>query len=174
MYKQIFDLDNTIVFTDELNSEAYNYALVLNGKEPIYDVKRLTREVIFSRFKLTETEKENVVKIKQNYFLDNIEKIKKNDNLLKLLIGKKSDDCILWTSAEKCRVEAILNYLKLKDSFSWIYYSTKVNIKEDLENISQFFKCSKSQLKFYENDSNVLSQLNLFGINKKNILKAKR
>ena len=68
MYKQIFDLDNTIVFTDELNSEAYNYALVLNGKEPIYDVKRLTREVIFSRFKLTETEKENVVKIKQNYF----------------------------------------------------------------------------------------------------------
>lgn len=174
MYKQIFDLDNTLVFTDELNSEAYNYALVLNGKEPIYDVKRLTREVIFSRFKLTETEKVDVVKIKQNYFLDHIEKIKKNDNLFKLLIDIKPDDCILWTSAEKCRVEAMLNYLKSKDSFSWIYYSAKTNIKEDLKNISQFFKCSKSQLKFYENDSNILNQLNLFGINKKNILKTER
>ena len=81
---------------------------------------------------------------------------------------KKSEPCTKQSSF------TILNYLKLKDSFSWIYYSTKVNIKEDLENISQFFKCSKSQLKFYENDSNVLSQLNLFGINKKNILKAKR
>lgn len=174
MYKHIFDLDNTLVFTDELNSEAYNYALVSHGKEPIYGVKRITREVIFSRFKLTEDEKDSVVKIKQNFFFDHLEKIKKNDNLLKLLIGEKPADCILWTSAEKCRVEAILNYLKLKDYFSWVYCSTKTNIKVDLENICQHFKCSKLQLKFYENNIRVLNELNLFGINNKNMLKIER
>lgn len=110
-------------------------------------------------------------KIKQNYFLNHIEKIRENDDLLKLLIGKKPADCILWTSAEKCRVEGVLNYLKLKDYFSWVYCSTKTNIKEDLENICQYFKCSKLQLKFYENDSKVLNELNLFGINNKNIIK---
>lgn len=174
MYKHIFDLDNTLVFTDELNSEAYNYALVYYGKEPIHDVKRITREDIFTRVELTETEKVNVVKIKQNYFLNHIEKIKKNENLFKLLINIKPADCTLWTSAEKCRVEAILNYLKLKDSFSWVYFSTKTNIKDDLENICQYFKCSKLKLKFYENDSRVLNELNLLGILNSNILKIER
>lgn len=171
MYKHIFDLDNTLVFTDQLNSEAYNYALNLLGKESIYDVNRITREVIFSRYDLAEDEKRSLVTLKQKYFLDNIEKIQKNENLLKFLTSKNSADCILWTSAEKCRVEAILNFLKLTGAFSRVLNSKKKNIRDDLKIICQHFQCSKSQLKFYENDSNVLNELILFGINNKNILK---
>lgn len=171
MNKYIFDLDNTLVFTDELNSESYNYALSFYGKEPISDVKRITREVIFTRYDFTEDEKSSLVALKQNYFLKNVDKIKKNNNLLEHLTEKNPADCILWTSADKCRVEAILNYLKLKDAFSWVFLSTKTNIKYDLENICQHFKCLMSQLYFYENDGNILSELYLLKINNKNIFK---
>lgn len=171
MYKYVFDLDNTLVFTDELNNEAYNYALKLLGKELICDVNRITREVVFSRYNLTGDEKSLLIDLKQKYFIDNIVKIKENVNLIKFLNEIPSADCILWTSAEKCRVEAILSYLKLNNTFNRICYSTKKYIKDDLAKICQFFQCSKDKLKFYENDSNVISELNLFGISDNNILK---
>lgn len=159
MYKHIFDLDNTLVFTDELNREAYNYALVSLGKEPIYDEKRITREVVFSRYKLTEVEKNSLVELKQKYFSSHLEKMQINKDLLNLLLKLSPSECILWTSAEECRVEAILNYLGLNNAFSWIFWSDKVNVNEDLEKICLHFQCSKSQLKFYEDDSQILNKL---------------
>lgn len=165
MYKYIFDLDNTLVFTDDLNNEAYNYALVKLDKKPIYDKKRITREIVFSKYELTEEEKNYLVNLKQEYFLENVEKIHKNEDLLKFLTSKSPADCILWTSAEKCRVEAILSYLSLFNAFSWIIYSSKISIEKDLDKICKHFQCSKSRLVFYENDSKVLNELKLFEIN---------
>lgn len=162
MYKYIFDLDNTLVFTDKLNSEAYNYALDSLGKENINDVKRITREVVFSKYYLTENEKKKLLDLKRRYFIDNITKIQKNDELLFLLSGINSSDCLLWTSAERCRVEAILRYLNLFSAFSFILYSDKKNIKNDLDSICRHFKCQKSSLKVYEADNTLLNKINTF------------
>lgn len=165
MYKHIFDLDNTIVFTDELNSEAYNYALSQLGKEHILNVGRITREVVYSQYGLTDYEKKILVEIKQKYFLNNLKKIKTNVDLISLLLRLRPSECILWTSAEDCRVKAILNYLNLTNAFSYVFYSKKASIKDDLKSICQYFQCPKSHLKFYEDDSNVMKELKLLGIN---------
>lgn len=164
MHKYIFDLDNTLVFTDDLNNEAYNYALISYNKKPIHDVKRITREVVFSRYVLTEDEKNSLVALKQKYFINNIDKIQKNEDLLEFLISKSSADCILWTSAEDCRVEAILSYLNLHNAFSLIIKSKKLDIEKDLDIICKHFNCSKSQLKIYDYDTDILNELKLLGI----------
>ncbi len=169
MYKYVFDLDNTLVFTDELNSEAYNYALSILGKERIKNVGRITRDIVCSRYDLTNQEKKILVEIKQKYFIDNIDKTKANADLINLLSSLKSSECILWTSAEECRVNAILNHFNLTNVFSYVFYSKKTDIKYDLEKICQYFQCTKSQLKFYENDGNLINELKKSGI--RNILK---
>lgn len=169
MYKHVFDLDNTLVFTDELNSEAYNYALGILGKEHIKNVGRITRDVVCSRYDLTDREKKILVEIKQKYFLDNIAKMKANTDLINILLGLRPYDCLLWTSAEECRVKAILNHLNLADAFSYVFYSKKIDINCDLEKICQYFQCSRSQLKFYEDDNIVMGELQRSGI--RNILK---
>ena len=164
MFKHVFDLDNTLVFTDNLNSEAYNHALSVLGREPIFDVGRITREVVYSKHRLSEHEKNILVKTKQKYFLDNIGKIKVNEDLVNLLLSLSSSECVLWTSADECRVKAILDYLKLSDAFTLVFYSKKTNIKADAESVCQYFQCSKSQLKFYEDDAKVMNELKLLGI----------
>lgn len=164
MYKHVFDLDNTLVFTDNLNSEAYNYALGILGKEPLFDVGRITRHIVYSKYSLSNHEKDILVEAKQKYFLDHIEKIKANKDLVNLLLSLSSSECLLWTSADKCRVEAILSYLNLTDAFSMVLYSNKANIKDDLESICLYFQCLKSQLKFYEDDASVISKLKWLGI----------
>lgn len=164
MFKYVFDLDNTLVFTDNLNSEAYNHALSVLGREPIFDVGRITRDVVYSKYNLSDHEKRTLVEIKQRYFLDNIEKIKVNEYLVNLLLSFRSSECILWTSAEECRVKAILNYLNLTDAFTLVFYSKKTDIKADVERICRYFQCSQSQLKFYEDDAKVMNELKLLGI----------
>ncbi len=157
-------MDGTLVFTDGLNTEAYNYALNKLGKENINDVGRITRRVVYSRYNLTSREKKILIDLKQKYFLDNIDKIKANADLISLLLRLRSSECILWTSAEGCRVEAILNHLNLTNAFSRVFYSKKIDIKNDVNKICQYFRCPESQLKFYEDDVNVLNELQALGI----------
>ncbi len=159
MYKYIFDLDNTLVFTDDLNNEAYNYALKFLGKERISDVKRITREIVFSKYNLTKSEKKDLVKLKQAYFADNINKINKNEDLLNLILELGPAECILWTKADECRVNAILEYLNLNDAFSWVLYSKKTDTEKDIEKICRHFKCAESQLKFYEDNIKICNKL---------------
>ena len=120
MIKYIFDLDNTLVYTDELNNEAYNYALKVLNKDTIDIDSRITREIVFLKIKLNEDEKKTILKIKQEYFIENIKKLKLNEQLISFLKSQNPEDCILWTKADKNRVEAILNYFDLKKYFIWI------------------------------------------------------
>ena len=132
MIKYIFDLDNTLVYTDELNNEAYNYALKVLNKDTIDIDSRITREIVFLKIKLNEDEKKTILKIKQEYFIENIKKLKLNEQLISFLKSQNPEDCILWTKADKNRVEAILNYFDLKKYFIWIFYSDKTNIINDI------------------------------------------
>ena len=148
----VFDLDNTLVFTDKLNNESYNYALSQIGKEKIVDVKRITRATVYSRCELTENEKQQIVRIKQEYFINNIYKIEKNNELILKLRSLNPPQCVLWTKAEKVRTEAILKYLCIDKCFSNVFYSPKNNIENDLEIICNLYNCSKEDLVFYDDD----------------------
>ena len=50
MKKYVFDLDNTLVYSNSLNNESYNYALRLLGKSYLTEIKRITRNVVFQKY----------------------------------------------------------------------------------------------------------------------------
>lgn len=154
MIKYIFDLDNTLVYTDELNNEAYNYALKVLNKDTIDIDSRITREIVFLKIKLNEDEKKTILKIKQEYFIENIKKLKLNEQLISFLKSQNPEDCILWTKADKNRVEAILNYFDLKKYFIWIFYSDKTNIINDINFMTKKLCCSKCDLIIFDDIKN--------------------
>ena len=63
--KYLFDLDETLIHSDSLNCDAYNYALEKCGYPRIEDCLRLTRDSL--QF-IPTTDLKKIIKIKQNYF----------------------------------------------------------------------------------------------------------
>ena len=148
----VFDLDNTLVFTDKLNNESYNFALAEIEKERIDGIERITRNIVYSIYKLTDDEKHRLIKTKQEYFVNNISKIEINNDLVSKLRKLDSSKCILWTRAEKIRTEAILKYLQISECFSKVFYSHKHDLKSDIITICSFFNCKKENLVFYDDE----------------------
>lgn len=148
----VFDLDNTLVFTDKLNNESYNFALVTLGKEKIVDVKRITRAIVYSRYALTEDEKYQVVKLKQEYFINNLCKIEINNKLITILRNLEPSKCVLWTRAEKVRTEAILKFLCIDKCFSNVFYSQKYNVETDVNTICNLYNCNREDLVYYDDE----------------------
>lgn len=146
----VFDLDNTLVFTDKLNNESYNFALFEMGREKIVGIKRITRDIVYSRYELTANEKQQLIKTKQQYFVNNISKIELNDVLIAKLKKLDPSECILWTRAEKVRAEAILKYLHIDDCFAKVFYSSKHDLESDIKTICSLFNCKKEDLIFYD------------------------
>lgn len=144
----VFDLDNTLVFTDALNNEAYNFVLKKFGLSEIRNVERITREVVFQKYPEVEKWKDEIIALKQNFFLNNLERtFPARELLIKL---KNSEKCrnILWTSAEETRVIAILEYYKIAEKFRDIVFSKKADVEKDIKKICRIFECSQEDLIF--------------------------
>ena len=148
----VFDLDNTLVFTDALNNEAYNFALKQQQREPIAGVQRITREIVFSRYTMTQEQKRELVALKQSYFIENIKKVLLNDKLISFLRELPEERCVLWTSAEEARVESILEFFDLKKCFAKVFYSKKHNVERDLLTICDFLKCTREELIVFDDE----------------------
>ena len=152
MKRYVFDLDNTLVYTDSLNNEAYNFALRQQNREEINNVKRITRENVFSRYILSENQQKRLISEKQQYFIRHLDQLVKNEKLIRFIKSVSPQVCVLWTRAEVIRVEAILEEIQLKDHFSRIFYSKKNNIQEDLQEICEYFNCNKKDLVLYDDE----------------------
>lgn len=162
--RYVFDLDNTLIMTDELNNASYNYALTQLGIPPITVSTRITRDVVFDNYpNLTELQKNQIVKLKQGYFIDNIHCTHPNTNLIYLLKSKNAAHCVLWTSADKNRVSSLLMHYRLENHFVTIIYSSKRKLSEDIVKICNIFDCDSKQLFFFEDDANIVNELRLLG-----------
>jgi len=171
MSRYVFDLDNTLIETDELNNLSYNHALSLVGVSPITGFGLITREIVFgTHTELTDFQKERIVQLKQDYFINNINFTNPNTSLIDLLQSNSKEHCILWTSADTKRVKGLLEYYGLKHNFISIIYSNKKQVNEDVEKICSIFCCDSSQLLFFEDDTNVIKALKLLGYNVKTAL----
>jgi len=66
MMRHVFDLDNTLIYTDSLNNDSYNYALKKLGLATINDCKRITRDVILSKYpEINSFQKNEIIELKQ-------------------------------------------------------------------------------------------------------------
>lgn len=165
MNRYVFDLDNTLVYTDLLNNESYNYALRMHGINWVSGKIRITRELVSQIYpNIVKLELDEIIRLKQDYFVQNMHKIELNKTLQKLLISANPDFCLLWTSADKCRTESILNFFELTNCFVSIFYSYKTDLKSDILRICDIMQCESSNLAIYEDSQitvKILRELNI-------------
>lgn len=162
--RYVFDLDNTLVMTDELNNAAYNHALVQHGLNPIPSRKRLTRKEVFSHYSfLSEKEQHEIIEAKQMYVQTHLSSALLNTALVDRLRGLKKEHCLLWTSADRRRAEALLQHYRLEDCFISVLYSKKDTVEEDIPAVCSQLHCEKEALVFFEDDPIVLCELKRLG-----------
>lgn len=158
--RYIFDLDNTLIYTNQLNNDSYNYALSQLNLQPILNCERITRDVVYEHFPvLDSTNKEKIIQLKQQYFINHIHYTVANNTLMNLLKSYDPQNCVLWTSGEKNRVLALMNYYKIQNNFNQILYSNKKNLLMDVDIIANVFFCDYKRLIFYEDNIEVINQL---------------
>lgn len=153
----IFDLDNTLVYTDKLNNMSYLFAIdKLNLENRIDNNIRITRKDIYKKYKdLSNDMIEKLIEIKQKYFIENLDQTKPNLDLFEILYSNPIDICVLWTAAERQRVEAILDYYNLNNQFCHIFYTNKKDIKTDIDDICKKFNCSIYDLLVFDDNTNI-------------------
>lgn len=165
MKRFVFDLDNTLVYTNSLNNEAYNYALNLLRLEPIICCNRITRDIVFAAYpNLNNVQKSRIIELKQTYFMNNIKSTIPNKSTLKMLKDIDIEFCVLWTCADENRVKDLLEYYDISNAFRKILFSNKIDISLDIEKICQIFECNKDQLVFCEDNQRVIIELQNLGL----------
>lgn len=166
MKRHVFDLDNTLVYTNLLNNASYNYALSLLGLATIVDCKRITRKVVFNRYPdLNSMQKNKIIELKQEYFINNLKETIPNKPLIQLLKSRSEERCILWTSADKTRVLSLLKYYKINNAFKEVLFSSKFELTEDIVKICELLECGIEHLVFYENNQRVIRDLQRLNLN---------
>lgn len=156
----VFDLDDTLIYTDSLNGSSYNYALKSMKLGEIGCCNRVTRETVFNKYpELSEDQKEKIIKLKQEYFLAHLSETIPNAKMLNMLKDQNPESCLLWTNANKDRAYSILDYHGIRSSFYDVLFSDKSEIIIDAIKICQLFDCRFDQLLFFENDVKVIEDL---------------
>lgn len=113
----IVDVDNTLVFTNQLNTAGYVYALAQVGLELSTTIPdRITRDVVRSWYpQLTDQELGFITSHKQAYVRTHLEQTTLNLAMAHLLITQGSEYCALWTAADPERVRLLLNFHNVTD-----------------------------------------------------------
>lgn len=133
-YFFIFDLDNTLVYTDSANNMAYKEAIqvVMNINYITSDNKRITRIELPNM--LPECSHEQFSKIilyKEKVYPKYFSQTTLNTNLLKLLILLHTNRCetILLTESRRNRAIALCEYHGLMKYFSHCFFLENYNGK---------------------------------------------
>ena len=157
----IFDIDNTLFFTNELNNKAYIFALSSLGLKALVPCKRITRTVVSLWYPfLTDEDLTAIIQLKQTYVNENLHLVSINNDLYRFLQEIERNKVGLWTAADPGRIQKILDYTDITN-YTYIRFSDKSqeDICHGIKEFWHIFKCEKDQLCFYEDDKNVISLL---------------
>lgn len=114
-----FDLENTLIFTDKINSLSYRKALehfdipILNSLKKI---KRITLNEIRKLYSFGENDLLKIQKLKDYFFKKNINKLKVNKKLCKFIeknTNKHGSRIVIFTNSREQKCKILLNYLKI-------------------------------------------------------------
>ncbi|MCL2061188.1 MAG: hypothetical protein FWH03_00995 [Firmicutes bacterium] len=133
----VVDLDDTLIYTHSLNSDAYNYALERLGYPRINSSNRITKSNIAT---LYPNNINKIIRQKQAYFVESWMPYRTtlNRKLLKAISAKGKNNCLLWTSADRKRAIKIISHYGLNEYFCKILFDKKDNIVESIKRIKQY------------------------------------
>lgn len=149
--KYLFDLDGTLIHSDALNNDAYNYALEKFGYPQIISPeRRLTRKDLL--FVKTE-DLTNIIKLKQKYFTEIWlpYRLTINTGLTQRIREISKDSCYIWTKANKNRVFSILKQCGLTNLFKAVLFDEKLNFDVSMQEIRKTIH--SDEFIIYENDT---------------------
>ena len=168
----IIDIDNTLIYTDILNTQGYLHGLACKGLQPLKEVPRITREVIKEWYpELPESDLVEIIKVKQQYVNDHVQESTLNLSMANILTTQGTSKCALWTAANPDRIQELLNFHRIT-GYKAIRYSDKS--KDDVEKAIQYFcylfSCEPKELCFYEDNQDVIRELQQHDVTVKDVL----
>lgn len=173
----IFDLDGTLINTDEVNFFAYKEAIQKVKKldlEMLYkNNERFTREKLCSIIKhLSNEEYNNIIDIKNNAYHKYLHKSEVNHYILKIITKfSQTNKIVLATNSHKNRANIALQYHGLENTFNYKFY--KENYKNDgnkFLHVLEYLNTDPSLAIIFENDSNEIKKAILSGVPDTNII----
>lgn len=174
----IFDLDGTIVNTDEANFLAYKEAVREIEKKDLSSLysknERFTRNKLKEILPMLNTQEYNeIVKIKNAVYHKYLQKSSINTSILKIINNfSKTNKIILATKSHKERADLVLKHHNLVDIFDYKFYKNYYNKENNkFKYILEYLKINPNLTIVFENESSEIKLAKLAGIPDKNILK---
>lgn len=174
----IFDLDGTLIDTDEANFLAYQEAIQqvknLNLMSLYQSTERFTREKLESIIPdLKIQEYEEIIDIKKNVYNKYLQKTTIITSTLEIINKySKTHQIILATNSHKQKANLLLEYHNLSTIFKHKFYKEDYNNQEisKFKYAMDYLKISPNLAVIFENDKLEIKQAQLAGIPAKNIV----
>ena len=171
----IFDLDGTLVHTDEVNLLAYKDAIqkITNLALLHENNERFTREKLYSIIpNLQSQEYEKIIEMKNSVYEKYLYKSKVNNFILKIIDKfSQTNKLVLATNSHKDRANMILRHHGLINLFDNIFY--KEDYKKQRNKFEHVFSylgiTDPSLVLIFEDDVNEILKAKLLGIPANNI-----
>jgi phosphoglycolate phosphatase-like HAD superfamily hydrolase len=173
----IFDLDGTLIETDEANLYAYKEAIKQVKKFELLSYcstnMRFTSEELIQVFPMLDTKEHNeIINIKNSVYIKYLNKTSINMELFTIIHKfSKTNTIILATKANQKRADLILKYHNLEDFFDYKFYNQ--SYKGNSNKFEYILKCLKIDPKqsiIFENDKVEIESAKLVDIPEDNII----
>lgn len=156
--KYIFDLDNTLVFTDLANNTAYNAVLQRAGLPPIQTQGRITRETVGAAYpQLSQHQLEQIIQEKQAVFSPALTRVALP--LLERAANQGRENCLVWSSADPARAIPLMEHHGLGAYFFDVCFSPKRDVCRELGKILQEHSISPGDVVVFEDAAAYIAAL---------------
>lgn len=176
----IFDLDGTLVNTDEANFFAY--------KEAVEEIKKIDLSSLYSKNErftksnlkklmptLSTQEYNDIIKIKNNVYTKYLKSTSINTHIFEILNKfSKTNKIILATNSDRKRADLVLKYHKLDNIFDCKFYKNDyIGENNKFKYILNLLKIDPNITIVFENDSSEVEMAKIAGIPNENIFNLK-
>lgn len=173
----IFDLDGTMVDTDEANFLAYKEAVNEVKKIDLFSVclknKRLTRNKLKELLSLSSQEYKDIIDVKNAVYEKYLQKTSVNESILQVVHDfSKNHKTVLSTNSHQERADLILKHHHLMEFFDDRFY--KNNYKKEnnkFKYVIEYLKIDPRRVIVFENEYSEVRRAKLIGIPHQNIIK---
>ncbi len=171
----IFDLDNTLIYSDYANNISYKEAIKnVIGANLNISCPRITRNCIATQFPdLSADDMSKVIQEKERQYKKHINKTILNTALVDVLryIKRNNMSSILLTYSAKYRAEQLLEFHGISNLFSAKYYKEDYGEKSKYKYATSVLGLKGSDIILFENEQGGMNEAMCNGIVQRNIIK---